>query len=58
VPREDRILAWYVGLRRAVYRRLYLSGTYRREERTSNLDRFDTTADGFILQLEWDIFGN
>jgi hypothetical protein len=58
VPREDRILAWYVGLRRPVHRRLFLSATYRRQERRSNLDAFDVDANGFILQLEWDIFGN
>ena len=58
VPREDRILAWYVGVRRAVYQRLFLSATFRREERRSNLEQFDTNADGFVLQLEWDIFGS
>jgi hypothetical protein len=58
VPREDRILAWYVGLRRPVHRQLVLSATYRRQERRSNIDNFDIDADGFILQLEWDIFGN
>jgi hypothetical protein len=58
VPREDRILAWYVGLRRPVHRRLFLTATYRRQERRSNLDNFDLDADGFLLQLEWDIFGN
>jgi hypothetical protein len=57
VPREDRILAWYVGLRRPVHRQVFLSATYRRQERRSNLDAFDVDADGFILQLEWDIFG-
>jgi outer membrane biosynthesis protein TonB len=57
-PREDDILAWYVGLRRAILEHLFLSATYRKEERTSNLNRFNTDADGFVLQLEWDIFGN
>jgi hypothetical protein len=57
VPREDRILGWFVGLRRPISRRIALSGLYRREERSSNVDAFDTTADGFLLQLEWDIFG-
>jgi hypothetical protein len=56
-PREDQILAWYVGLRRPVHRQIFLSATYRRQERRSNLDNFDVDADGFILQLEWDIFG-
>ena len=57
-PREDRILAWYVGLRRPVHRQIVLSATYRRQERRSNIDRFDIDADGFVLQLEWDIFGH
>ena len=56
-PREDRILAWFVGLRRPIVRRLLLGALYRSEERRSNVDRFDTNADGFVLQLEWDIFG-
>ncbi len=56
-PREDRILGWYLGLRRAVYQHLFLSATYRQEDRTSNIDRFNTDASGFVLQLEWDIFG-
>ena len=36
---------------------LFLSGAYRSEDRRSNVDTFDTDADGFYLQLEWDIFG-
>jgi len=56
-PREDRILGWYVGLRRPVRQNLFLSGAYRKEDRRSNVDEFDTNADGFYLQLEWDIFG-
>jgi hypothetical protein len=57
VPRADRILGWYVGLRRPVQRDLFLSASFRREKRTSNIDTFDSTADGFLLTLEWDIFG-
>jgi hypothetical protein len=57
-PREDRILGWYVGLRRPVRENLFLSGAYRSEDRRSNVDTFDTTADGFYFQLEWDIFGS
>ena len=57
-PREDRILGWYVGLRRPVVRNLFLSGAYRSEDRTSNVDTFDTDADGFYFQLEWDLFGD
>lgn len=57
VPREDRILAWYVGLRRPIRSQLFLAGAFRREERRSNIDRFDSEASGFVLSLEWDIFG-
>jgi hypothetical protein len=56
-PRADRILGWYVGLRRPVRHDLYLSGAYRSEDRTSNVNTFTTDADGFYFQLEWDIFG-
>jgi hypothetical protein len=56
-PRADRILGWYVGLRRPVLHNLYLSGDYRSEDRTSNVNTFTTDADGFYFQLEWDIFG-
>jgi hypothetical protein len=56
-PREDRVFGYHVGLRRSVLRQLFLSAAYRREERHSNLERFDTDSDGFFLQLEWDIFG-
>ena len=57
-PREDRIFGWYVGLRRPVVRNLFLSGAYRSEDRGSNVDTFDTDADGFYFQLEWDLFGD
>jgi hypothetical protein len=56
-PREDRILGWFVGLRRPIARKFSLSAAYREEDRSSNIDTFDTNADGFYLQLEWDIFG-
>jgi hypothetical protein len=57
VPRQDRIFGWYLGLRRPVRPNLFLSGAYRSEDRRSNVDSFDTNADGFHFQLEWDIFG-
>jgi hypothetical protein len=56
-PREDRILGWYVGLRRPVRQNLFLSAAYRGEDRQSNIDTFDTDANGLYLQLEWDLFG-
>ncbi|HSD65157.1 MAG TPA: outer membrane beta-barrel protein, partial [Vicinamibacteria bacterium] len=57
-PREDRILGWYMSLRRPLRHNLHLSGTYRSEDRRSNVDAFDTDADGFHFQLEWDVFGS
>ena len=57
LPREDRILGWYLGVRRPVRPNLFLSGAYRSEDRRSNVDSFDTNADGFYFQLEWDVFG-
>jgi hypothetical protein len=57
-PREDRILGWYVGLRRPIRQNLFLSGSYRAEDRHSNVNAFDSNADGFYFQLEWDIFGS
>jgi hypothetical protein len=56
-PRKDRILGWNVGLRRPVRPNLFLSGAYRSEDRSSNVGAFDTDANGFYLQLEWDMFG-
>jgi len=56
-PREDRIVGWYVGLRRPVRPNLFLSGAYRSEDRRSNVDTFDTNTDAFYFQLEWNIFG-
>ena len=55
--REDRILGWFVGLRRPIARKLALSGAYRSENRDSNIDDLDTDANGFYLTLEWDLFG-
>jgi hypothetical protein len=57
VPREDRILGWFVGLRRPIARKLALSAAYRDEDRDSNVDSLDTEANGFYVTLEWDLFG-
>ena len=46
-----------MGLRRPIARQFSLSAAYRKERRYSNLDQFDTDADGFYFQLEWDVFG-
>jgi hypothetical protein len=56
-PREDRILGWHVGLRRPLRSDLFVSGAYRSEDRRSNVDAFDTDANGFYFQIEWDPFG-
>ncbi len=56
--RADRIFSWYAGLRRPLRRRLAISGTYRREDRRSNVDALDTDSDGFVIQLEWDALGS
>jgi len=55
--REDRILGWFVGLRRPIARKLALSAAYRDENRDSNINDLDTDANGFYLTLEWDLFG-
>ena len=56
VPREDRMFGWFVGLRRVLFGRAYLSADYRRERRDSNLDVFDVVTDGFVLRLEINVF--
>jgi hypothetical protein len=56
-PRADRLLGWYVGLRRPLHRRLYLSGLYRAEDRRSNLDAYETDTSGFYIQLQWNPIG-
>jgi predicted porin len=55
-PREDRILGWYLGLRRPVRPGLFVSGAYHTEDRRSNVDAFDTNANGFYFELEWNLF--
>jgi hypothetical protein len=56
-PRADRLLGWYVGLRRPLHRRLYLSGLYRAEDRRSNLEAYETNTNGFYVQLQWNPLG-
>jgi hypothetical protein len=55
--REDRILGWFVGLRRPIARKLALSAAYRDENRDSNINDLDTDANGFYITLEWELFG-
>jgi hypothetical protein len=56
-PRADRILGWLAGIRRPIRHGLVLTGGYRHERRRSNLNAFDTTADGYVVELQWDILG-
>jgi hypothetical protein len=57
VPREDRLLSLYAGLRRSLGRHWWVSAYYRRERRQSNLDSFEVTSDGFLAQVSWGLFG-
>lgn len=52
VPRRDRILGWRAGLRRSLKGMTGVAVSYRREQRHSNLDRFDNTTDGLMVQLD------
>jgi hypothetical protein len=56
-PREDRIFGWSIGVGRPVTRRAYVRADYRHERRDSNLDDFDVTIDGFLLQVGIGFFG-
>ncbi len=55
--REDRIYGWFVGLRRPIDRRISAFAGYRWERRRSNLKPFENDTDGFLLQLDVDVFG-
>jgi hypothetical protein len=57
VPRRDEIVAWTVGLGRQLGWRAWLRADYRQERRDSNLPGFDTTTDGFVVQLGLGLFG-
>jgi hypothetical protein len=50
-PRRDHIFGWSAGLGRALTRWAFLRADYRRDRRDSNLQRFENTADGFVIQL-------
>lgn len=56
VPRDDTILVWRAGLRRSFGAAASIAIGYRRDRRSSNLDRFDSTMDGLILQLDFNGF--
>ena len=46
-----------IGLKRPLDRRSSLFLGYRREQRRSNVEGFDSNTDGFLFQLDVDIFG-
>jgi hypothetical protein len=56
VPRADTIFDWHLGLRRPL-RWGSIGAGYQRQRRRSNVDRFDVTTDGVILQLDVDVLG-
>ncbi len=56
-PRRDDIFGWSVGIGRNLGWRAWLRADYRREVRESNVDVFDVTTDGFIVQLGLGLFG-
>jgi Putative beta-barrel porin 2 len=55
--REDRIFGWFVGLRRPIDRRMSAFAGYRWERRRSNIEPFENDTDGFVFQLDVDVFG-
>ena len=56
-PRRDDIWGWTVGIGRNLGWRAWLRADYRREVRDSNVDAFDVTTDGFVIQLGLGLFG-
>jgi len=50
-PRHDTILSWAVGLGRNLGVHSYVRADYRRDVRHSNLDAYDVTTDGFVIQF-------
>src|SRR5207344_2181025 len=45
--REDRLIGWFVGLRRPIDRRISAFAGYRWERRLSNVESFENDTDGF-----------
>jgi hypothetical protein len=50
-PRRDEVIAWTVGVGRAIGWRSWVRADYRHEKRNSNVPGFDVSTSGFILQL-------
>jgi hypothetical protein len=57
VPRRDDIFGWSVGIGRDLGWRAWVRADYRRERRESNVEGFDVTTDGFMIQLGLGLFG-
>jgi hypothetical protein len=55
-PRADRIDGWTVGLGRPLGRRASVAVDYRFERRDSNLDEFDSRAQGVMIQFAFTPF--
>jgi hypothetical protein len=56
-PRRDDIWGFTVGIGRSLGWRAWLRADYRREVRDSNVEAFDVTTDGFVIQLGLGLFG-
>jgi len=56
-PRNDKVLGWRVGLRRAFGPGTSFAIGYRRDRRRSNLDPFDSDTNSLVLQLDLNVFG-
>jgi hypothetical protein len=55
-PRNDKVLGWRVGLRRAFGPGTSVAIGYRRDRRRSNLDPFDSETNSLVLQLDLNLF--
>jgi hypothetical protein len=54
VPRDDAVFDWGGGVRKLI-RWGTVGIHYRRQRRSSNIDRFDTSTDRLVLQLDFDL---
>ena len=56
-PRRDNIVGWSVGIGRDLGWRGFIRADYRRDRRTSNVQGYDVTTSGFMIQLGLGLFG-
>jgi hypothetical protein len=56
-PRRDDIVGWSVGIGRNLGWRGFIRADYRRDRRTSNVQGYDVTTSGFMIQLGLGLFG-